>query len=389
MTTSGDSVLGSRVLNRIRRVHAQAWLRLGPAPGHSGQKFAAVVVKLDRIGDFVLALSAIRIVLRHFGEEQCALVIAPAVAELARREFPLATRIVLPVFLRHKRAWPGWWRARALLADISCEHLVCLRHQRWDYDELVLTWIRADQVHALDDPQSAGWVVNRRSLAPKVGVFFREPTVAVGACRELELHRAVLAKVLGTPPVTAELLPRFGAVPVSQQKYAVVMPFSSAAIKDLPVTLLTEAATDVLLPPCEKIVLVGAPDQRVRLEALAGELRAVGRRRIEVVAQPNLEELVALVAGAAWILTADTAAAHIATALDRPTVVLLGGGHFGQFGPWQRSVRQRWLSHPLPCFGCGWRCSYPEPWCLTRITVGEVVAALRDVIAQELGFTAK
>ena len=56
------------LLAKARRWHARAWAR----PAHSVREprwFAAVVLKLDRIGDFVLALGAIRLVCERFGEE--------------------------------------------------------------------------------------------------------------------------------------------------------------------------------------------------------------------------------------------------------------------------------------------------------------------------------
>jgi ADP-heptose:LPS heptosyltransferase len=93
--------------------------------------------------------------------------------------------------------------------------------------------------------------------------------------------------------------------------------------------------------------------------------------------------LVDLLAGATWVLAADSAAAHIATALDRPAVMLLGGGCPGQFAPWRRSPRQVWLEHPLPCFDCGWRCTQPEPYCMTRIGAAQVAEALRSVTMGE------
>jgi ADP-heptose:LPS heptosyltransferase len=369
-------------LNPLRRLHLRLWRAMGRAsPGGPGRKFSAVILKLDRIGDFVLAVSAIRLVAGHFGEENCALVISPWVAALARREFPRMTLIVLPAFVRHKRAWPAWWRARAVLAGVECDHLVCLRHQRWDYDDLVLAWIRADRVHALEDPRALPWVVNRRTAGAAAEVYHERPA-GPGLCRELELHRAIVGRVLGKEPEAAELLPVLGQRPGAVRgDYVVVMPFSSARIKDLPDALLRELGTRPAVWSGRKVILAGSADQRGRLERCAAEMSAAGGTEFVAIMPPELTDLVDLIEGAAWVLTADTAAAHIAAALDRPAVILLGGGMFGQFGPWQRSARQRWLSHAVPCYQCGWHCRQPEPWCLTRITPGEVAVAIGEVTA--------
>ena len=130
----------------------------------------------------------------------------------------------------------------------------------------------------------------------------------------------------------------------------------------------------------DRILIVGSVGQAPRLAEYGRELAGFP---VSVVTPADVPQFAALLADAAWVLSAETAAAHLATALDRPAVVLLGGGHFGQCGPWTRSARQRWLTHPLPCFDCAWACPHPEPWCLTRLTPEEVGAALAAVVAAD------
>ena len=93
----------------------------------------------------------------------------------------------------------------------------------------------------------------------------------------------------------------------------------------------------------KKILLAGSEDQRASLEEVLAALRKNGCARAEIVFPADLVEFVNLIAGAEMVLTVDTAAAHFATALDRPTLVLFSGLHRGMFGPWRRSERQSWL----------------------------------------------
>jgi ADP-heptose:LPS heptosyltransferase len=92
----------------------------------------------------------------------------------------------------------------------------------------------------------------------------------------------------------------------------------------------------------------------------------------------SLVEFAQRVADAKAVLTVETSTAHLAAALDKPAVILIGGGHFGLLGPWQRSSKQRWLTNQLPCFGCDWRCIYPEIRCLSEIPPSAVARALLD-----------
>jgi ADP-heptose:LPS heptosyltransferase len=96
----------------------------------------------------------------------------------------------------------------------------------------------------------------------------------------------------------------------------------------------------------------------------------------------SVAELAEAVARAELVLTAESAAAHLAAAFDRPALVVIGGGHYGQFGPWRRSARQVWITNTLECFGCDWRCVHPAPYCLTRIGVDAVRAGVAQALAE-------
>jgi ADP-heptose:LPS heptosyltransferase len=93
----------------------------------------------------------------------------------------------------------------------------------------------------------------------------------------------------------------------------------------------------------------------------------------------TLSELAGAVGAATLVLAVDTFATHLAVASDVPTVCLIGGGQFGDFGPWQRSPRQRWISNPLPCFGCNWQCTRTRVECLQDIAPSMIVSAIEAV----------
>lgn len=363
-------------LTRLRSAHARVWAsrpRTAPA-----EEFELVVVKPDGIGDFVLATGAIHALLRAVPADRLAMVVSEAVLPLARREFPQVRLIGIPPFLRHKRALHGWRRIRRTLSRISARDVLCLRHQRWDYHELVLGWIGAERRWVIDDPAAAFWTRGRNSYRCREHVRSVEPPASEALIpRELALHRELLAAFLGRVVAAEELLPRIGAGPADRPRCdMLVAPFTAAAIKDLPVGLLHP-----ILAEGTPITLIGSPEQQERLSNLARHIRSKSAARVQVAAPDSLADLIERLAAAPLILTADTATAHLATALDCRTVVVMGGGHPGQFGPWRRSPRQRWLTHEVPCAGCGWSCPHPEPYCLTRIAPSEVQNAMDEVLA--------
>jgi len=79
-------------------------------------------------------------------------------------------------------------------------------------------------------------------------------------------------------------------------------------------------------------------------------------------------------------ISIDTGLAHVAVALNVPTVVLRHGGHPGRFFPWPAANSNVVISHPMPCEGCRCRCVLAEPECITRIRPEEVVAAYAELL---------
>ncbi len=342
--------------------------------------YRAVILKVDRIGDFVLCLGAIRQALAAWGETECLLVVSPVAAELAALEFPRTPRLVLPASVGKKRLLNESLRARRRLARVSCDLLVSFRNQRWDFDELTLHWISARRKLVLED-QKHGWLVesHRTYLAPGVErvAFVEAASFAPSVCRELLRHRQLLSAALGRELSLSEIMPiltRLG----SANGPVVVCPLGSDPIRDIPVESL--AAALGARPDGTSIRILGSPGQSPRLTGIVDALQAHGISNVTVETSLSMGEFVSALAGACLVLSAESAAAHLATALDQRAILFIGGGHYGQFGPWSRSGRQVWLVHRVPCFGCDWRCIYPEPICLSQIPAESVRSAATSLL---------
>lgn len=354
----------------------------GPKPAKSGQprrRLKACIFKLDGIGDFVLALGAIRQLLAHYGEEQCALVLSAPAAQLARQEFPRATIFGFSHYVGGAKSMLALYFGQAApLRDLSFETLISLRNQRTTLHHLALSWIRADH--------SIGFANTPRLLEQDQSIFqyplsemLPLPAQApLDYCRELERHRILLQHLCQQEITIGSILPRFSTFTPSPGEDLIVTPFSSDPVKDLSqekmCAILKEVSREVSAP----IRLCGGPVEKARLESLAAALRSQGVANVSVVISKNLVEFAERVAAARAILAVDTSTAHIATALDKPTVILIGGGLYGEFGPWRHSAKQRWLTNQLPCFNCDWRCIFPEIRCLSDIPSSSVARAVVD-----------
>jgi len=335
----------------------------GPPRGRHNRRFSAGIFKVDRLGDFVIALGAIRRMTEHFGPDRCLLVVSTVAEPLAALEFPQTPRIVLPVTAGGivRELVPTAWRHRRRFADVNCETVLCLRHQRESYHDVVLSWLTADRLV---------------KLAPQEYPAI-DPEHASSA--ELEAHRRVVTSTLGRQFSLAEVLPKFTAFAPSAGGGLLVCPFSIDPLRDIPQATLLSALNEWSRAHAEDIRFSGSTADLPRLEALCREARALGITAAGLAEPTDAVGFIQQVAGAKIVLTADSAGAHIATAFDKPTVVVQGGGHAGVFGPWRRSSCQIWLQHRLPCYGCVDHCTETENFCLTRIPSGQIVAALTAV----------
>ena len=351
----------------------------GPLSSPAPKPLRLAIVKLDLLGDFVLALSAIRLLLAHYGEEQCLLVISPAAEPLAQREFPRTSRLLLPASQGHWRALRAAVKFRRQLGSFEFEKLICLRHQRWDYDELVLSWMRANEYLRLETGFTELSRPEFRTFwldAPGAQVWSNEGVTSEGRlCRELARHGALVMAATGSRPNEEEMLPVLSAS-AKVDEAVVVTPLGSKPIRDFPMTLLIAALKEVRRSSSLPVVLIGSASQKSRLEQLRRELAAQEIGNIRVWANLPFEDYLNLLASASLVLTVETATAHLATALDRNTIVLMGGGHYGEFGPWRRSARQVWLTERMDCFGCDWQCIHPAPYCLTQVSADLLVDAV-------------
>jgi ADP-heptose:LPS heptosyltransferase len=168
--------------------------------------------------------------------------------------------------------------------------------------------------------------------------------------------------------------------------YAVIAAAASSSDKCWPIENYL-AVADALARQGLAIVFIGGSGDT----ALKHALRAAdpSGRFIDRIGATPLPALFDLLAGATLVVANDTGPAHIAIALARPTVVILGGGHFGANFPYPDAATPRGtrvLYHEMPCYHCHWICTQPRRAgrpvpCIDAVTVKQVLAAVDASLA--------
>jgi lipopolysaccharide heptosyltransferase II len=132
------------------------------------------------------------------------------------------------------------------------------------------------------------------------------------------------------------------------------------------------------------IVLTGATGDRALVDAVKRGLGSV--RLIDAAGALELPALAALLSELDVFITGDTGPMHLASAMNTPVVALFGPSQPWRYGP--LASRQRILRVDLPCSPCGQvrlppeRCRGHVPDCMDAIQVDAVVQAARELLAE-------
>lgn len=355
------------------------------AGGGGGTRKPLAIFKPERLGDFLLAQPAIRRLVESRGAANCTLVVSRACRMLADRLFPEVEKVEVAL----EFSWGDWswieaWRQAEALGRLSFEKAVSLTHHRKPALWSAWTAIRAEEkIGLVEHP----WMLpgmrraERRHFDLRAS-YPRQASPDGVTCLELDAH-AVVLNMCGCGPVNGAVLrPRLEhGLPQTGAKKPVlgIASGGTSRIKSLPDELVGQICRRLAGSRSFGVWLIGDASQRGALERLHAHL--VGKHGLDdvrVCCDWNLGQLEAGLVQCAAVVSADTFTAHLATALDLPVAVLAAGGQPGVFWPWRNSGRQRWFTHELDCFGCGWRCSQRSVLCIEQIKPEAVCAFLSD-----------
>lgn len=206
---------------------------------------------------------------------------------------------------------------------------------------------------------------------------------------EIERHAAFTARFLGArpEPKAPRLDWREMSPPVATDRpYAVLNPGSNEYGRRWPLAHYIELAGRLNAKGL-RVVFAGKADERASEEMIAGA--ADGDAVVDLTGRTDLPGLFDLMKHARLVVSNDTGPAHVAIGLGAPTVVIVGGGHFGCFVPYPEGVRPetaRFVHERMECYHCFWRChkrtdptaSFP---CVAAVGMDKVEAACDELLA--------
>ena len=325
------------------------------------------ILKPDAIGDFILATGCIRLRARELSEKNLVIAVRADVAPLAKAQFPEAE--VIPLRLREKRrllnlatvnvinCLPVWLRLMTLRADAA----VCLRSMRAYLHTITFYLPRAKRRIACENLLLANPCMRRPAVENFVRSAFKPtliPYPALGRLpTDLEANRLVAEEILQRMVSDEEILPALKPPrEVSAKNHWLLCPFSSTKSKDYPAEAWAEALKLLDHERADApLHLATGPSQADRLQDFARTLQSACITNVHLTPPVPLPDFLQSIAEARLVLTVDTAAAHLACALDTPAVIVSAGQHPGVYAPYSKNGRQKWLLPPNDLLKGEWR----------------------------------
>lgn len=331
------------------------------------------VVRANNIGDFVLAVPAFRALRRAHPSAEITLVGAPKVRDLAER---------FPHLIDRFAEFPGFpgIRERPFDARATVEFLVWAQAQHFDLAlQLHSSGVWSNPFAALLGARyTIGFV--RPEDEP---LFFGLDAALPYPDEDHEIDRLLaVLDLIGVPPAGRELelpirpedadeaaavLDAAGLAPGAP--FLAVHPAGRFPNRTWPAERFSEAARRIADRHGLAIVVTGGPQ-----DAPTAREVATAAGGADVSGRLSLPGLAALYRDADLVLANDTGPAHIAYAVDAPSVTVFGSASPETFGPLDRSrhavVEAEDACHP--CRG--------EP-CILRVPVAAVVEAADRLLA--------
>jgi lipopolysaccharide heptosyltransferase I len=160
---------------------------------------------------------------------------------------------------------------------------------------------------------------------------------AAGGCHvvdtNLEMVRAIdLLPPPQRPPDGAWLLDRVGhRFPADgwPEPYAVVLPGTGGAHKDVAVQTLAEVSREIAAGLDLDVVVIWGPGEESRAAAVV----EAGGKRIHLAPPTDLEELAAILGGSSLVVGGDTGPVHLAASFGVPTVAVFLASDWRRNGP--------------------------------------------------------
>ncbi len=177
---------------------------------------------------------------------------------------------------------------------------------------------------------------------------------------------------------------------VEDNNYIVMLPGAGAFYRTWQLEKFAEVANYITEKYKLKVLLSGAPSDaplNKKIAELAAtknpenkNIKAEGTHKdtiIDITGKTNIPNFAHILNRSKFYFGSETGPMHLATAIGKPVIVVLGGGHFGRFFPYGDPKTNRYIADKnATCRGDDWKCS-------NHLKPGEIAPCIRNIKVED------
>ncbi|HEY6229879.1 MAG TPA: lipopolysaccharide heptosyltransferase II [Pyrinomonadaceae bacterium] len=181
-----------------------------------------------------------------------------------------------------------------------------------------------------------------------------------------------------SPEAATKIARRLAAANLSGERFAVIHPAAAFATKQWAAEKFGRIA-EQLVGQGLKSIAITTPNEK----SIIDEMNASSAKPVAAFTDLSLPEITALLSRARVFVGNDSGIAHIAAAVETPSVVIFGSSNTAHWRPWARRPAEI-VFEELECQPChGYFCEkFSEPECIKRVPVERVMAAVERVLKE-------
>jgi len=179
-----------------------------------------------------------------------------------------------------------------------------------------------------------------------------------------------------TETAAASISGRLGEAHLEGQPFAVIHPAAAFDTKQWATENFGRVISELAAKQLPTIVITG-PNET----ALVDQLQSMSATPLTAFTNLSLPEVTALITRARLFVGNDSGIAHIAAAVETPSVVIFGSSNRAHWGPWATKPAEM-VFDELDCQPChGYYCEkFDQPECIKGVAVERVIAAIERVL---------
>lgn len=359
---------------------------MDPQTQHKNQRKKIALLRLDRIGDFLLWISTAKYYRDFFRDYHVTFIGNSIYADLAQRlpfwdDFiPVNTVKLTP----KGKSLPRFF-----------DMLINLQHSRVYAHDVFAKKINALQKIAVNDVDKPN--ISAKDLEKANKFYTRLIDVDQQEKHELQRNFEILSLIVGesVKPTLENLEAFVQPLGTGEKKYAALYPGASCQTKIFPTRRFAHIARYLHQKYNLVIVLCGNKDDAAVCEQVYWNQP---NAMINLCGNTKLIESLQIISGAELVITNDSMAAHASIMLNKKVISMVGGGYnslstgVGRFLPYPEDVflnrnKQFMMMRPMECYGCQYQCKYStfpkkEFPCIGYIDTDSIMSAI-DFLLQD------